>query len=75
MHCGEVIDAVGRNGTDQGFDLPFVRQIGRRIGEARMIFPLPEIEVIGADNYAAAVASAAGETAHLADVLFAKGSG
>ena len=45
------------------------------LGGTRMIFPLPEIEVIGADNYAAAVASAAGETAHLADVLFAKGSG
>lgn len=41
----------------------------------KMIFPLPEIEVVSADTYAAALAGAEGATSHLADLLFANGSG
>ena len=41
----------------------------------KMIFPLPQIEVVSAANYAAALASAEGETGRLADLMFAKGSG
>jgi SAM-dependent methyltransferase len=41
----------------------------------KMIFPLPHIEVVSADNYAAALASADGESSRLSDLMFPKGSG
>ncbi len=41
----------------------------------KMIFPLPQIEVVSAANYAAALASAEGESGRLADLMFAKGAG
>ena len=41
----------------------------------KMIFPLPHIEVVSADNYAAALAGAEGETDRLSDLMFPKGSG
>lgn len=41
----------------------------------RMIFPLPQIQVVSADNYASALDRAEEEVAHLTDLVLGKGNG
>ncbi len=64
MHRREVIDAVWCNGAEQGFDAPLVSQVGRRIGEARVIVHVAAVRLAAdADHMVVALQQRLGEVA------------